>query len=104
MTRPVVLRHLAPRGDYSKMSRVYKKRGSRKLFVSSRRCFLSSSWRHPRYYRFDLPLSFQSHELMGFSSRLTPSRIYAQGQRGQITRDFSEVHILDASAAPTTFI
>ena len=31
-------------GDYSKMSRVYK------------------------YYRFDLPLSFQSHELMGFSS------------------------------------
>ncbi|OLP85098.1 putative phospholipase B-like 2 [Symbiodinium microadriaticum] len=31
-------------GDYSKMSRVYK------------------------YYRFDLPLSFQSHEMMGFSS------------------------------------
>eukprot|EP00439_Symbiodinium_sp_Y106_P070018 s3852_g12.t1 len=31
-------------GDYSKMSRVYK------------------------YYRFDLPLSFHSHELMGFSS------------------------------------
>ena len=37
LTRSAVLRRLACRGDYSKMSRVYKQLGSRKLFVKRRR-------------------------------------------------------------------